>query len=491
MNHTVTKPIVLCIGFVAIFWTVLVFLPSSSNTVIAQQPFVPIDCNIVSSPAVAYEISKGQNPANVSDFLADLQGLGYQVGTFDLESNSEFPACIDVLVIHGLTNNFGLPTGYSAAEANRIKSWVSSGHGLMLSGDWGNFKYPTQPLFQAFGYEQIGGLVDDATDHDPAGPAITPFAWVIYQTDNFAPHDILTGTNSLQLQVSGWLDSTTNGIVVTDADANPGQVPVMAAAAEGNGCAFFATDSNWYATDGGSGGYLKHDNAQIAQQVVAWLQNCEGTTPNTPPDDPVTYQLLLPLVMNRICQEGGVDIILAIDSSESMLDATEVGGPTKLSAAQDAAVEFLSLLDFNTDQAGVVSFDKTAVIDHTLSTNKTSLEGTIYGLDTAVYTRIDLGIQMSHQELFSSRHIPNNQQILILISDGKQWGAPETLVFDAATSAKASGITVYTVGLGQKVNPTLLQTIATSKDKYYFSPSTSDLTAIYTAIAKSLPCYGD
>ncbi len=477
------------INLLVLFCLAFLHLIESPSNIFAQPSFSPIDCTTMNSPVLAFETSKGQNPNDVFDFLTDLQGMGVDVGTFDMELNSDFPTCLDMLIIHGLANNLGLSNSYSTAEANRIKNWIESGHSLMVSGDWGTKKYPTQNIFQSFGYTQLGGVVEDGTDHDPAGPALSPYAWVIYQTDNFLPHPILSNTNRLELQASGWFDSASNTIVKTDLDAEPGDVSVMAAFEQGSGCAVLTADSNWYATDGGSGGYFKQDNTQIAQQAVDWLLHCEGTVIDTPP---LTFQLFLPLVMRNYCQAGGMDIILSIDSSKSMLESTKPNGPTKLSAAQKAAVEFLSLLDFSLDQAGVVSFDRTAVLDHPLSTDQTSLENTINGLDTDYETRIDLALSISEQELTGSRHIPHNYQVLILISDGQFWGTTETAVYDAATHAKAAGITLYTIGLGQNVNQTILKGIAsTNTNHYYYAPSTSDLTAIFTEIAASLPCYGE
>jgi hypothetical protein len=466
----------------------LLFLISMlTSSVFAQQTYPTVDCGSMSGLVVAFDVSKGQNPRDVSEFLAELGGTAVTVATVNITNDTPIPACIDVLVVHGLANNLGLPRSYSLTEANMIKSWVNDGHGLMLSGDWGTFKYATQPLFQIFGYEQLGGIVEDVTDHDPAGPAITPYAWVIYQADNFFAHDILSNATTLQLQASGWLDSSANAIVTTDADASPASEPVMAAFSEGDGCVFLSADSNWYATDGGSGSYLKQDNAQIAQQTVEWLLSCQSTTPNTPP---TVHTVLLPLLTNDYCPARGMDVILAIDSSESMLKPTVDGSMSRINAAQDAAVEFLSLLNFTADQAGVVSFDKTAVIDHTLSSDQSSIAAAINSLDIATETRIDLAFTVAQQELTGIRH-ENNYQIIVMLSDGRPWGTDETAVLAAANNAKAAGITIYTIGYGENANQNVLRGAASSKEHYYFSPSTAEINQIFTDIINSLPCYGE
>ncbi len=621
----------------------------------AQITAVPIDCSSMSSPILGFEISKGQDPDDVSAFWNNMETLGYTIGTVDISGG--IPACVDVLIVHGLANNALLTSFYSGADATLLKDWVALGHGLMLAGDWGEFNAGTQALFNTFGYDALGGVIQDDTDHDPTGAGSS---WIIYQTDNFVDHPILSGIDSLQFQLGGWLSTDTQAIVTADADANPSSVPVMAAFEQGAGCVTLTMDSNWYATDNNNGGYIKEDNAQAARQMVSWLMNCagvltavsggpyfvdegssisldgsqsfdpngqpityswdfnndgqfddatgvapsfsaaslddgiypisirvvsssggathnstvtvqnvapdvslladslsvqmgtavnfsgsftdpgvldthdllwnfgDGTTPTADPQNTAhiftqagTYQtiltvtdddggvgqstlninvwipgsgyaLFLPVILNNYCadQSTASDIILAIDSSKSMLEQMEPNGPTKLTAAQEAAVSFLELLDFANDQAGVVSFDRTAVLQHPLSNNQSSLVTAVNGLRTDYETRIDLALIESHAELVGSRHLFGNVQVIILLTDGRPWGVGETAVIAAAANAKADGITIYTIGLGQNVNATLLEMIATTPNLYYFAPSTADLEAIYAQIATNLPCSG-
>lgn len=97
----------------------------------------------------------------------------------------------------------------------------------------------------------------------------------------------------MQLQASSWLTPATNAIITTDADAGPPTMPVMAFVTDNAGCVVLTTDSNWNATNNGSGGYTKQDNAQVARQMIEWLNDC-ATLP------PASFTLYLPLIARDV-----------------------------------------------------------------------------------------------------------------------------------------------------------------------------------------------
>jgi hypothetical protein len=258
----------------------------------------PVDCATMPPPVVGYEISKGQVPTDTVGLLNDLSAGGYSVGTVNI-SAGPIPACVEVLIVLGLSRNLALSSAYTSAQAAALKAWVAGGHGLMALSDWGTFKDSTQALFLAYGYTLLGGAsgaVTDPTDYDPAGPS---FSWVIYQTDNFAGHPALSGIASVELVRSSWFTPTLNALVTTDADANPPTMPVMAALTDGAGCAVLASDSNWITQYDNA--YLKQDNARAARQIVGWLKDCAV------PSVPVTGspRIYMPLVVKSECVSPG------------------------------------------------------------------------------------------------------------------------------------------------------------------------------------------
>ncbi|MBK8902538.1 MAG: VWA domain-containing protein [Anaerolineaceae bacterium] len=198
---------------------------------------------------------------------------------------------------------------------------------------------------------------------------------------------------------------------------------------------------------------------------------------------------MLPIIMVDFCVETDryADVVLALDTSGSMDGTTEPGGPTKLAAARAAATEFLNLLTFPGDQAAIVLFSGTAVLQHPLSSDRASLIASLQG-DVAGGTRLDLALAEARKELTSVRHLPNNSPVLILLTDGRPDGTDDAAVLAQATTTKAAGIIIYTIGLGNDVNGPLLQDIATTAAHYYPAPSTADLSQIYQDIGGTLGC---
>ncbi len=455
----------------------------------------PIDCGSQTPPVIGYEISKGQDPDDEIAFLDNLAAAGYSVGSVDISTGS-IPSCVSIIIVMGLAGNLHLNATYSNTEANLLHDWVNTGHSLMLSGDWGTFRNETQPLFAVFGYEQAGSYVSDPSDFDPAGPTSPPNSWVIYQTDNFVSHPILNGATELQLQASSWLSPTVNVIVTTDGDALPPRVPVMVALEEGAGCVLLAGDSNWLTTTN-NGAYAKRSNAQIARQAVDWLGSCLGLlpppppSPTPPPPSAANPPIFLPVIFHQYCSDtiNWADIILVLDRSGSMNGVTEPGGPSKLEASRIAATQFLNLLTFPGDQAGIVLFHHLAFVQHALSSDRDSLISALVGNADGLATRIDLGLLQARLELSSVRRSPNNLPYLILLTDGLPIETDEAAVLEQASAAKAQGITIFTIGLGNDTNVSLLRNIATSPQHFYFAPSTVDLGEIHQQILDQLACH--
>jgi len=178
------------------------------------------------------------------------------------------------------------------------------------------------------------------------------------------------------------------------------------------------------------------------------------------------------------------DIVLLIDRSGSMQGQ-------KLADAKTAAKTFVDLEGSN-NRDELISFAGSAIIEVQFTSmtadGKTTVKNAIDKLTSVDKTNIYEAIQKANNEL-ETKGRDNVLLVEILLTDGRPTaGNTKTNdIIDLAVSANATGIRIYTIGLGKDVDANLLSGIAnTTGGKYYFAPTSSDLQHIYTEISQEL-----
>lgn len=192
-----------------------------------------------------------------------------------------------------------------------------------------------------------------------------------------------------------------------------------------------------------------------------------------------------------------VDVILAVDRSGSMV---EVG---KLDAAKASATQFVDRLGAK-DQVGYVSFATTASepIDQPLTSEIARVKRAIgrteilknQGLQ---FTNIADGLSRAVNELSSNRHEEDSRSVIVLLTDGiptrpedpnnktnKEY--PSLYAKEIAEKAKAQGIGIYAIGLGDDVKGPFLSSLTTSPEYYYKAASGAELGDVYQQIATAI-----
>jgi cysteine-rich repeat protein len=208
-------------------------------------------------------------------------------------------------------------------------------------------------------------------------------------------------------------------------------------------------------------------------------------------DDNCTNECMLP----GLCRSD-IDVVIVMDRSGSMGYET----PTRLSQAQDAANNFVGKLDLN-DQSGLVSFSTEATLDKAADSNHGNTQTAINSLIAGGATNIGDAIALANQELTAVNGNPQVVKMQILLTDGlanKPNGPgfgedPLDVAYAEAKAAEAAllGYKIFTIGLGDNVNGTMLQNIATmTGGDYHFAPSGDDLDAIFEEIAFATCEYG-
>jgi Mg-chelatase subunit ChlD len=127
----------------------------------------------------------------------------------------------------------------------------------------------------------------------------------------------------------------------------------------------------------------------------------------------------------------------------------------------------------------------TVVVD--LTPDRAAARGALDRLPRDEGSRIDLAVLEGVHVLTaaaSADHLP----IIVLITDGKQVGAPREAALDAGAAARLAGITVFTVGFGSDIDPDLLVRIAGDPARFFNAPGPGDLLGVFRAIGGALPC---
>lgn len=173
------------------------------------------------------------------------------------------------------------------------------------------------------------------------------------------------------------------------------------------------------------------------------------------------------------------DIMLVVDHSNSMEGE-------KIVALQEAVRTFVSLMDLQRDQVGMVGFQSFSRLLVPLSQDRQRLMDAIDGLDPVGGTDIAAAIDLAIPEVIGPNHRPDAKPIIILMTDGVPFNNTRLRTLAAGDRARYAGITSYTIGFGADVDPDLLRIVARVPELYYFAPDGEELRKAYEAIARRI-----
>lgn len=213
-----------------------------------------------------------------------------------------------------------------------------------------------------------------------------------------------------------------------------------------------------------------------------------------------------------VCEVSLVDISLVLDISGSM-DLSD-GGTTRLQAAKDGAKALVNELN-NNGQGALVSFSTEAQRDLDLTimdaTGQATLNTAIDNLTAVNLTNIQGGIIFGAEELTGDESMynfvttdpsGNNRtdatKIMVVLSDGLANAYynssgnvilnnvdAETAAVEAANTAKASGVRIFTIAIGE-ADEAAMEALASSSDDALTSEDIDDLVDVFSGIAEEL-----
>ena len=214
------------------------------------------------------------------------------------------------------------------------------------------------------------------------------------------------------------------------------------------------------------------------------------TNTQPPPPTPTPAPIFLPILLRESCtpDQQRADVVLIVDASTSMLETT-AAGRSKLTAAIAAAGAFLDQLRLDAgDQAAIVSFNADAVLRTELTALRPILDAALASITPASQTCLVCGVDVAATELASARHRADNTPVLILLTDGLSNPRPASEAVQRAAEAKAAGVVIHTIGLGDTLDFEALEAMANEPDDFHRAPDAEDLAAIYAQIAVEIPC---
>jgi Ca-activated chloride channel homolog len=139
---------------------------------------------------------------------------------------------------------------------------------------------------------------------------------------------------------------------------------------------------------------------------------------------------------------SGLDILLAVDCSKSML--TEDVKPNRIERAKLAIADFADRLPDN--RLGLITFAGDAFLQCPLTLDHNAFQPAVRELDTDTIPRPGTDIAAAIDEAVDAlKSQPNNLKLLILVTDGEDL---EGRVLTAAKNAAQNGLKIYTVGVG-------------------------------------------
>lgn len=141
-------------------------------------------------------------------------------------------------------------------------------------------------------------------------------------------------------------------------------------------------------------------------------------------------------------KRSGLDILLAVDCSKSML--TEDVKPNRIERAKLAIADFADRVPDN--RLGLIAFAGDAFLESPMTLDHDAFQTAVRELDTNTIPRpgtdiasaIDLAVD-------ALRSQPNNMKFLVLVTDGEDL---EGRALNAARNAAQNGVKIYTVGVG-------------------------------------------
>lgn len=197
-------------------------------------------------------------------------------------------------------------------------------------------------------------------------------------------------------------------------------------------------------------------------------------------DEPLNVEMRLDATNLPQCQANTtppppVYAIMVLDTSGSMSSA--------LNDAKTAAIEFVDLLDLDTDRVGVIQFSDTASTLTSFGSTRENVVGAIERLSVQGGTNMGDGLQQSLQMIQATSMPSNTVRLVVLLSDGQPNAGPDPV--QLSQQIRATGFRMTAVAMGS-ADVAYLQTLVDDPADVIQSGNSTDLINAFGQIAQRI-----
>jgi Ca-activated chloride channel family protein len=140
-------------------------------------------------------------------------------------------------------------------------------------------------------------------------------------------------------------------------------------------------------------------------------------------------------------QQRGLDIVVAIDTSKSML-AQDIA-PNRLARAKLAALDLMQQAKF--DRLGLVAFAGGAFLECPLTIDNTAFRQSVEALDVNTISQGGTALADAIETALAAFKEGDNYKVLVLLTDGED---QDSGAVEAAKKAAQAGLRIFTIGIG-------------------------------------------
>jgi Ca-activated chloride channel homolog len=160
-------------------------------------------------------------------------------------------------------------------------------------------------------------------------------------------------------------------------------------------------------------------------------------------------------------EQRGLDIVVAIDTSKSMLTADIA--PNRLERAKLAALELMQ--DAKADRLGLVAFAGDAFLECPLTADNLAFQQSVQALDVNSIPQGGTAIAGAIQTAQNAFKENDAHKVLVLLTDGED-NVNEAGALEAAQSAAKAGLKIFTIGIGTAAGDLIRITDANGNSDY-------------------------